>query len=153
MQCAVYEVLCADSLSPNLHINEKIQSINRLSAFLKGQVPKDVNERFPAQITVSKVDSFSSMLVNLPDSLRFIIACLAHRLEIVMIAALKILKYVLETLGCSLYYGMVFILKAMLRTYPNEGDKWLHAGEDFDFQKLIGKNITIAEFLFDHKQP
>lgn len=56
----------------------------------------------------------------LPDCLRFAIVCLSHRLEIVRISALKMIKYMLETLGCSLDYGMVFILKAMLMTYPTD---------------------------------
>jgi len=45
-------------------------------------------------------------------------------MEIVRISALKMLKYILETIGCSLDYGMVFILKAMLKTYPVEGQRW-----------------------------
>jgi hypothetical protein len=60
------------------------------------------------------------MLQNLPDCLRFSIACLSHKIEIVRISALKMLKYMLETLGCSLDYGMVFILKSMLKTYPSD---------------------------------
>lgn len=69
---------------------------------------------------MTKVDQFSSMLQNLPDCLRFSIACLSHKIEIVRISALKMLKYMLETLGCSLDYGMVFILKSMLKTYPSD---------------------------------
>ena len=95
-------------------------SIERMAIFLKGEIPKDINQRFPQTITVNKIDSFSSMLQHLPDCLRFAIACLSHRLEIVRVSALKMLKYMLETLGCSLDYGMVFILKAMLITYPAE---------------------------------
>jgi len=41
--------------------------------------------------------------------------------EIVRISALKMVKYILETIGCSLDYGIVFILKSMLQTYPVEG--------------------------------
>lgn len=114
-------------------MNDKIMSLNRLSNFLRADRPKDLMNRFPSQIQVANIDSFSSMLLNLPFFLRFVIACLSHRLEIVRIAALKILKYVLETLGCSLDYGMVFILKAMLKTYPTESEKWTQGHEDFDF--------------------
>jgi len=88
---------------------------------LRAEEPKDMVQRFPTQISLTKIDSFSSMLIHLPECLRFTIACLSHRVEIVRISALKMLKYILETLGCSLDYGMVFILKAMLRTYPEEG--------------------------------
>lgn len=61
------------------------------------------------------------MILNLPVCLRFTIACLSHRVEIVRISALKMIKYILETIGCSLDYGIVFILKSMLQTYPIEG--------------------------------
>jgi hypothetical protein len=40
------------------------------------------------------------------------------------------LKYILETLGCSLDYGMVLLLQAMLSCYPVEGYK---QRGDFDF--------------------
>lgn len=132
-------------------MNDKILSINRLACFLRGEEPSDVKKRFPAQIAVARVDSFSSILVNLPDCLRFTIACLSHRVEIVRISALKMLKYILETLGCSLDYGMVFILKAMLRTYPGEGHKWTCGDEDFDFERLLGVEISIVEYLFKTK--
>ena len=33
-------------------------------------------------------------------------------------SALKVIKFVLETQGCSLDFGMVFILKGMFLTYP-----------------------------------
>lgn len=120
----MYELLIADSLSPNVQLFEKIMSIDRMSSFLRAETPKDIHQRFPAQVSINKIDSFSSMLTNLPEVLRFAIACLSHRLEIVRISALKMLKYILETLGCSLDYGMVFILKAMLKTYPIEGEQW-----------------------------
>ena len=50
--------------------------------------------------------------------LRFSILCLSHEKEIIKMSALKILKLVLETQGCSLDYCMVFILKGMLFTFP-----------------------------------
>ena len=34
-------------------------------------------------------------------------------------ASLKILEFILETKGCSLDASMVFILKAILKTYPS----------------------------------
>ena len=33
-------------------------------------------------------------------------------------SALKVVKFVLETQGCSLDFGMVYILKGMFLTYP-----------------------------------
>jgi hypothetical protein len=90
------------------------------------------------------------MLANLPDCLRFTIACLSHKVEIVRISALKMIKYILEILGCSLDYGMVFILKAMLKTYPESNTKWL-SSEDFDLKRLLDIDITIQEYLFKQK--
>ena len=148
VNCAVFEVLIADTLPTSMHMQEKIQSLTRLNYFLRARYPPDVDQRFPAQIEVTQTDSFSNMLITLPDCLRFIIACTAHRYEIVRIAALKILRYVLETLGCSLDYGMVFILKAMLKTYPEENERWVW-DEDFDLEKLMGKRMSIYEFLFN----
>ena len=63
------------------------------------------------------------------------------------------IKYMLETLGCSLDYGMVFILKAMLMTYPT--DEQTCSLEDFDLSKLLKQEITVLEYLFkvkDRKQ-
>lgn len=94
------------------------------------------------------------MLQVLPDCLRFTIVCLSHKLEIVRISALKMIKYMLETLGCSLDYGIVFILKAMLMTYPKAEDSKVQ--EDFDLSKLLKKDITVLEYLFkikDRKSP
>ena len=58
------------------------------------------------------------MLRVLPKLLSFCVVCLSHRREVVQISALKTLKFVLETQGCSLDHWMVFILKGMLQTFP-----------------------------------
>ena len=120
VNCAVYELLVADALSPNMQLNDKTMSIMRLCTFLRGEEPSDIRMRFPPQVTVKGIDAYSSMLAALPECLRFTLACLSHRYEIVRISALKMIKYILETLGCSLDYGIIFILKAMLNCYPSE---------------------------------
>lgn len=102
MQCAVYELLIADSLSPALQLKDKINSIGRLACFLRAEEPLDIRMRFPKQVPESKTDPYSSMLIILPDCLRFTLACLSHKMEIVRISALKMIKYILETIGCSL---------------------------------------------------
>lgn len=58
------------------------------------------------------------MLKVLPQLLRFCILSLTHRREIVRVSALKILKFILETQGCSLDTSMIYILKGMFLTYP-----------------------------------
>ena len=58
------------------------------------------------------------MIKILPNMLKFLLMCLTHKKEIVKISALKLLEFILETQGCSLDFSMVFILKAMLKTYP-----------------------------------
>ena len=63
------------------------------------------------------------------------------------------IKYMLETLGCSLDYGMVFILKAMMMTYPT--DEQTCSQDNFDLSKLLKKEITALEYFFkvqDRKQ-
>ena len=86
------------------------------------------------------------MLNILPDCLRFSILCLSHKYEIVKISSLKLLKYILETQGCSLDIGLVFILKGILKTYPQASK--LSTQQDFDLSTLLGKDITITEYLF-----
>jgi hypothetical protein len=47
---------------------------------------------------------------------------------------------------------MVFILKAMLRTFPRDGSQaWSYQDEDFDFKRLMNLDITIVEYLFKQK--
>jgi hypothetical protein len=43
---------------------------------------------------------------------------MTHRREIVRMSSVKLLEFILETKGCSLDQSMVFILKAILKTYP-----------------------------------
>lgn len=115
IQCAIIELLIADALSFETQLNEKIQALTRLVVFTQGQLPPMI--RFAPQILVAD-DSFSALLRILPGLLRFCILCLTHRREIVRISALKILKFILETQGCSLDSSMIFILKGMFMTFP-----------------------------------
>ena len=70
-------------------------------------------------------------------------------MEIVRISALKMIKYILETVGCSLDQGMIFILKAMFKMYPNESGTCTHSvDEDFDLKRLLDREISIIEYLF-----
>ena len=109
--------------------------------------------RFPPQVTVNAIDAYSSMLVALPECLRFTLACLTHRFEIVRISALKMLKYILETLGCSLDYGMIFILKAMLKCYPSESPSANTQYDEcgFNLKPILDTDTSILEYLFRHK--
>ena len=63
-------------------------------------------------------DSFSGLLRILPPLLRFCLLALTHRKEIVRMSALKVLKFILETQGCSLDASMIYILKGMFLTFP-----------------------------------
>ena len=77
------------------------------------------------------------MLTILPDCLRFTLACLSHKMEIVRISALKMIKYILETIGCS------------FKMYPNESGTCTHSvDEDFDLKRLLDREISITEYLF-----
>ena len=73
--------------------------------------------RFAPQVLVYD-DSFSALLRILPQLLRFCLLSLTHRREIIRMSALKILKFILETQGCSLDSSMIYILKGMFLTFP-----------------------------------
>ena len=91
------------------------------------------------------------MLIILPDLLKFCIICLAHKKEIVKISALKILKFVFETQGCSLDFSMVLILKSILNTYPkNATNADFESDSDFNMQILLGTKQDVYSFLFKH---
>jgi hypothetical protein len=91
-----------------------------MTAFASGKIPEPL--RFGKILDVQQ-DSFSAMLRILPDCLRFCLLCLSSKKEIVQISALKILKFIFETQGCSLDYSLVFILKSILTTFPKAQNK------------------------------
>jgi hypothetical protein len=99
IKSAVFELMIADSLPVDIALNEKINALVRVVTFVKGEVPEQV--RF-AKVAQSAEDAFSVMLRILPELLRFCIICLASRIEIVQVSALKTLKFIFETQGCSL---------------------------------------------------
>jgi len=99
IKSAVFELMIADSLPVDIALNEKINALVRVATFVKGEVPEQV--RF-AKVAQSAEDAFSVMLRILPELLRFCIICLASRIEIVQVSALKTLKFIFETQGCSL---------------------------------------------------
>jgi len=102
-------------MSSETQMNEKMHALVRMTKFVKAERPTPF--RFAPQILIAD-DAFSQMLRIMSDLLRFCILCLTHRREIVKMSALKTIKFVLETQGCSLDFAMVFILKGMLQTYP-----------------------------------
>ena len=63
-------------------------------------------------------DPYSTMLRLLPVLLKFVLMCVTHKKEIVRMSSMKLLEFILETKGCSLDTSTVFILKAILTTYP-----------------------------------
>lgn len=63
-------------------------------------------------------DPYTTILRLLPVLLKFVLMCVTHKKEIVRISSMKLLEFILETKGCSLDNSMVFILKAILTTYP-----------------------------------
>jgi len=111
----VFELLIADGYSFETQLNEKLQALTRLVNLTEGLAPRPL--KFAPQILVSD-DSFSAILRILPQLLRFCILALTHRREIVRMSALKILKFILETQGCSLDLTMIYILKGMFLTFP-----------------------------------
>lgn len=143
LQCAVFELQVADGLSFETQLNEKIQALCRMVAFTEGQIPPQM--KFAPQVLVSD-DSFSALLKILPQLLRFCILSLTHRREIVRMSALKILKFVLETQGCSLDASMIYILKGMFLTFPRTGanQNASSAGEK-DAPERIKKQSSLDE--------
>lgn len=116
LKCAILELLACESLSQPNQLNEKLQSIERM--VLLSQF-KPVAKLSFLPIIAHSDDSFSIMKKVLPHLLKFVVMCLTHKKEIVRISALKLIEFILETKGCSLDLAMVFMLKALLKTYPN----------------------------------
>jgi hypothetical protein len=86
-----------------------------------------------------KEDSFSIIVKILPELLRFCIICLTSRREIVQISALKTLKFVFETQGCSLDFNMVFILQSIFGTFPRDTTQRDVRQSEFNMEAL-GQN-------------
>jgi hypothetical protein len=57
------------------------------------------------------------------------------------------LKYVLETLGCSLDSAMIHILGAMFNAFELGGPQ----AQTFDLKALLGIDISIEEFFYKQK--
>lgn len=55
----------------------------------------------------------------MPQMLKFVMLTLTYQKEIIKLAALKLLEFILETQGCSLDNSIVTILKVLIKTYPN----------------------------------
>lgn len=68
-------------------------------------------------------DPFTILLKIIPHLLKFIVKSLKSKKEIVKISALKLLGFMLETQGCSLDHSMVYLLKALMKTYPASGEQ------------------------------
>lgn len=68
-------------------------------------------------------------------------------------SALKLIKHILETQGCSLDFGLVFILQGMLCTFPVEGAKGQESSPTKQFQmaKLMKVDMQITEYLYNIK--
>lgn len=64
-------------------------------------------------------DPYTIILKLLPGLLKFVLMCVTHKKEIVRMSSMKLLEFILETKGCSLDSSMVYILKAILNTYPS----------------------------------
>lgn len=120
IECALLELLIADGFSFETQLNEKLQALVRVVSYTEGLIPEPI--RYAPQILVSN-DSFSALLQILPQLLRFCLLALTHRREIIRMSALKVLKFILETQGCSLDVSMIFILKGMFLTYPRAAVK------------------------------
>jgi hypothetical protein len=97
-------------------INDKLVSMKRMCDLFQGKnVPVLV---FTPQIHLMD-DPYTTILKLLPVLLKFVLMCITHKKEIVRLSSMKLLEFILETKGCSLDTSMVFILKAILTTYPS----------------------------------
>jgi hypothetical protein len=98
-----------------LQINEKLWSMRRMCELFQGR-------SVPIQTFLPQIhfidDPYTTILRLLPVLLKFVLMCVTHKREIVRISSMKLLEFILETKGCSLDSSMVYILKAILATYP-----------------------------------
>jgi len=100
---------------------------------------------FTAQLNFQD-DPYTSLNKFLPQLLKFILASMTHKKEIVKIAALKALEFILETHGCSLDAAIVLILKAIIGTYPDTrkpAEPYLMVQESFN-TSLISTDLKEA---------
>jgi hypothetical protein len=87
----------------------------------KGEVVEAMS--FTKQIFVAD-DEFTTIMTHLPSILKFSLLCLENNpftnKEVVMIAALRNIQFILETQGCSLDSAMITILKALFNNFPDK---------------------------------
>jgi hypothetical protein len=116
VKCALLELLTAESMCQASQINDKLICMKRMCDLFQGKpVPSLV---FAPQVYLMD-DPYTTILKLLPVLLKFVLMCVTHKKEIVRMSSMKLLEFVLETKGCSLDSSMVFILKAILTTYPS----------------------------------
>lgn len=116
MKSALLELLTVESMCQAPQINDKLLCMKRMCDLFQGKsVPVLV---FAPQIHVMD-DPYTMMLRLLPVLLKFVLMSITHKKEIVKMASMRLLEFILETKGCSLDSSMVFILKAILNTFPS----------------------------------
>ena len=117
MRCAIIELLTVESMCSATQISEKLFYMKRMCELFQGKcVPAQI---FQPQLHFND-DPYTTILKLLPVLLKFVLMCVTHKKEIVRIASMKLLEFILETKGCSLDSSMVYILKAILTTYPGQ---------------------------------
>lgn len=93
--------MCAESMCIRPQINEKLQSLIRMTQLCRGQPVEAM--MFGKQIFKAD-DEYTVIVKILPYMLKFTIQCLenspVYNKEIVIIASLRNLQFILESQGC-----------------------------------------------------
>ncbi len=115
LKCAGIELLIAESMCQSNQISEKLLCLKRAcDLFLGKPVPPN---NFMSQIFLQD-DPYTGLMKMLPSLLKLLLTCVSGRREIVRVATMKLIEFVLETKGCSLESSIIVILKVVLKTYP-----------------------------------
>ena len=146
-KAAIVELMCAESMCIRPQINEKLQALVRMTQLCRGQAVAAM----PFGKQIFKADDEYTVIVKiLPYMLKFTIQCLenssAYNKEIVIIAALRNLQFILEAQGCSLDSAMIVILKSIFKNYPDKARQdRIQKRERERVQKITMENELVAK--------
>ena len=114
LRAAKIEMLIADAINHHSIINDKVEALKKCVEYYSGQsnvLGMKISPNF---------DTYTALLRLFPVLCKFISKCLNDKLEPLRIAAIRILEFLIEQLGCSIGTYLPQILKFILLTYPSQ---------------------------------
>lgn len=97
-RAAIIELMCSESMCIRPQLNDKLESLKRMTQLCRGQIVKPMP--FNGQIYMAD-DEYTTMVKILPYMLKFTIKCIENNhycnREIVIVSALRNIQFILET--------------------------------------------------------